>query len=45
MEKKEKIKRVINILESSDIVWGQYGTDTIEELAQRIVGRLEDEDN
>ena len=36
----EKIKKIVSILEQSDIVWGKYGSDTIEELAKRIVSRL-----
>ena len=41
MTEEEKIKLVESILSSSDIVWGRYGCDTIEELAKRIVTRLE----
>lgn len=37
----EQIKKVTAILEQSDIVWGRYGSDTIEELAKRIVKKLE----
>ncbi len=28
--------RIKNELGNSDIVWGRYGTDTIEELAERL---------
>ena len=31
---------VIRILECSDIVWSKYGSDTIEELAKRIIKAL-----
>lgn len=43
MEKNEKIEKISKILEQSDIVWGRYGADTIEKLAQRIVEKLEEE--
>ena len=37
-----KTKRIISILEQSDIVWGKYGADTIEELAKRIAKSTQD---
>jgi hypothetical protein len=40
MTKEEKIEAVKRLLECSDIVWGRYGSDTIDELAERIVNRL-----
>ena len=30
-------KKIESILSRSDIVWGRYGSDTIEQLAARIV--------
>jgi hypothetical protein len=36
----ENQKKVVAILEQSDIVWSRYGSDTIEELADKIVKRL-----
>lgn len=44
-EKLEKIQKVVQILEGSDIVWGKYGVDTIPELAERIVTKLEIKDH
>jgi hypothetical protein len=43
MTTQEKIEKTIAILESSDIVWGRYGADTIERLAERIVNATEEE--
>lgn len=40
-EKEQKIAEVIKILTQSDIVWGRYGSDTIADLAERIVNKLE----
>lgn len=40
----EKCEKVANILEQSDIVWGRYGSDTITELAARIVNKLEEKE-
>lgn len=37
----EKILKVVTILEQSDIVWSKYGSDTIQQLAERIVKQLE----
>jgi hypothetical protein len=38
----EKLTQEIErVLESSDIVWGQYGADTIRALAERIVKKTE----
>lgn len=36
----DKIETVKRTLEDSDIVWSKYGSDTIEDLAERIVERL-----
>lgn len=36
----EQIKKVVQILENSDIVWPKYGTDSINQLAERIVKQL-----
>lgn len=33
-------KQIEAILSQSDIVWGRYGSDTIEKLAARIVNSL-----
>ena len=35
-----KRAKVEQILEYSDIVWGKYGSETIEELAEKIVNEL-----
>jgi len=35
-------KKIENILKSSDIVWPRYGSETIEELAKKIVERIEE---
>ena len=43
MENDEKIKKIMSVLEQSDIVWGRYGTDTIEKLAERILKKLQEE--
>lgn len=40
--KSKKLREVEIILSQSDIVWGRYGTDTIEKLAQRIISSLQD---
>jgi hypothetical protein len=40
VEKSANQARVEQILENSDIVWGRYGSDTIEELAEKIVKAL-----
>ena len=40
VEKSANIARVEQILEYSDIVWSKYGSDTIEELAEKIVSAL-----
>ncbi len=40
VEKSANQARVEQILEHSDIVWGRYGSDTIEELAEKIVKAL-----
>ncbi len=40
-KKFEKLQqRTVVILEQSDIVWSKYGSETIEELAERIVAGL-----
>jgi hypothetical protein len=36
----EKLKHIIAILESSDIVWTRYGSETIQELAERILNKV-----
>ena len=41
----EKITKVVKILKQSDIVWGKYGNDTIQELAERIVKNLEEKED
>lgn len=38
-------QRIQTILSQSDIVWGKYGNDTVEELARRILLALEMEEN
>jgi hypothetical protein len=40
----DKITKVVKILAQSDIVWGKYGYDTIQELAERIVKKLEEKE-
>lgn len=35
-------KQIENILHSSDIVWSKYGSETIEELAAKIVRAVEE---
>lgn len=35
-------KQIENILSQSDIVWGKYGSDTIQNLAARIVRTVEE---
>ena len=40
VEKSANQARVEQILEDSDIVWGRYGSDTIENLAEKIVSAL-----
>lgn len=44
MTNEEKLAKIIATLEHSDIVWSRYGCDTIEELAERILARLTDDD-
>lgn len=36
-------KKIENVLNSSDIVWPRYGSQTIEELAKQIVKKIEQE--
>lgn len=43
MDENEKILVIERILENSDIVWSRYGTETIEELAKRILNHLSQE--
>ncbi len=38
--KEEKLKQIISILESSDIVWTRYGSETIQELAEKILNKV-----
>ena len=33
-------EKIESILSNSDIVWGRYGSDTIEELAKRILASI-----
>ena len=40
VEKSANQARVEQILEGSDIVWSRYGSETIEELAEKIVKAL-----
>lgn len=35
-------KQIENILSQSDIVWGKYGSDTVEKLAARILRTVEE---
>lgn len=35
-------KKIESILSHSDIVWGRYGSDTISDLAERIVKEVEE---
>jgi hypothetical protein len=37
----QDLAKIIATLEQSDIVWPRYGSDTIEELAKRILRELE----
>lgn len=38
----EKVQKIIAILQYSDIVWPRYGSETVEELARKIVSKLEE---
>jgi len=38
--KEEKLKQIISILESSDIVWTRYGSESIQELAEKILNKV-----
>jgi len=40
MTEEQKLTAIISILKSSDSVWPKYGSDSIEELAKRILDRL-----
>ena len=42
MNNEELQKKIENILNSSDIVWPRYGSQTIEELAKQIVKKIEE---
>jgi hypothetical protein len=42
MNNEELQKKIENILESSDIVWPRYGSQTIEQLAKEIVKKIEE---
>jgi hypothetical protein len=44
MTNNEKIEAVVKILASSDIVWSKYGNDTIQELAERIIQKVNEEE-
>ncbi len=35
-------KQIENILSQSDIVWGKYGSDTVQNLAARILRAVEE---
>ena len=39
--KEEKLKQIISILESSDIIWTRYGSESIQELAEKILNKVE----
>ena len=41
MDNEELQKKIENILESSDIVWPRYGSQTIEKLANQIVKEIQ----
>lgn len=41
----EKVDKVIEVLALSDIVWPRYGSETIEELARKIVSKLEEKNS
>ena len=41
MNNEELQKKIENILESSDIVWPRYGSQTIEKLAKQIVEEIQ----
>jgi hypothetical protein len=43
MNTEELQKKIENVLNSSDIVWPRYGSQTIEELAKQIVKKIEQE--
>lgn len=40
--KEEKLKIIISALEQSDIVWPRYGSETIKELAEKILKSIEE---
>lgn len=40
--KEEKLKRIISILERSEIVWTRYGSETIQQLAEKILNKVEE---
>lgn len=40
----QKLKTIESILEQSDIVWPRYGSDSIEDLAEKILLALEEKD-
>ena len=39
--RQEKVDVVKSVLSNSDIVWGRYDSDTIDELAKRIIKELD----
>jgi len=45
MNQEKKQERVERILSESDIVWSRYGSDTIADLAQRIIKSLKDKNH
>ena len=42
MDNEELQKKIESILNSSDIVWPRYGSQTIEQLAKEIVKKIEE---
>jgi len=42
MNNEELQKKIESILNSSDIVWPRYGSQTIEQLAKEIVEKIEE---
>jgi hypothetical protein len=38
----DKLNAIIAILEQSDIVWTRYGSETIQELAKKILNKVEE---
>ena len=40
-QRQEKLKTIENVLNHSDIVWPKYGGESIPELAEKILKKLE----